>query len=85
MKTLLLLTLVVLSAFGKPGDLRWKFQANGAIRSSPALGTNGWIIFGTLSGSAYAIDPRTQETKWRTVLGREVLYPPPASATMELC
>lgn len=73
MKTLLLLTLAAVSTFASPGDVRWKFKADAAIRSSPALGTNGWIIFGTLGGNAYAIDPATQETKWQTQLGKSVV------------
>lgn len=37
------------------GGLLWKFNATGAIRSSPIITSNGTILFGSVDGSFYAV------------------------------
>jgi outer membrane protein assembly factor BamB len=60
------------AALGAPGDLKWSYTADAAIRSSPAEGTNGWIIFGTLAGSIYAVNPAAESPAWKTSAGSRV-------------
>src|SRR5262249_30036925 len=77
MKTFLIaVTLFNCSLLAAPGYLRWSFNAGGPIRSSPALGTNGWIIFGTLSGDLYALDPADGKIQWKTPAGGRVASSP---------
>ena len=45
------------------GELKWKFETGGPIRSSPAL-ANGTIYIGSRDFSLYALDAETGEKKW---------------------
>ena len=76
MKSLIFLILVTSCVHAAPGDVKWSFPALGPIRSSPALGTNGSIIFGSHDGNVYALDPCNGTPKWRTETG-SALYSSP--------
>ena len=79
MRFFLHLTAIVFSAIcvsAAPGDLRWSFKTGGAVRSSPAAGTNGWIVFGSLDSQVYALDPQTAELKWKASTGGSVISSP---------
>ncbi|MGD0074413.1 MAG: PQQ-binding-like beta-propeller repeat protein, partial [Candidatus Binataceae bacterium] len=39
------------------GSLRWKFTAGNAVESSPTIGSDGTIYFGSDDGNLYAVDP----------------------------
>ena len=45
------------------GELKWRFETGGPIRSSPAL-ANGTIYIGSRDFSLYALDAETGEKKW---------------------
>ena len=47
-----------------PGDLKWAFPTGGAVRSSPALATNGLIIFGSHDRYVYAVNT-AGALKWK--------------------
>ncbi len=50
------------------GLTKWAFAANGGIRSSPALGIDGSIIFTTEPGDLYAVNP-SGTLKWKRTTG----------------
>ena len=47
---------------------KWKFQAKGAIKSSPAIAPDGTIIFGCADGNIYAVN-QNGNLKWKTAIG----------------
>lgn len=49
---------------GKPGEIIFSFQADGEIRSTPAIGDNGAIYFGTQNATLYAINYKGRK-KWQ--------------------
>jgi outer membrane protein assembly factor BamB len=61
-----------------PGDLKWAFSTGGAVRSSPALATNGLIIFGSHDSNVYAVNT-AGELRWKTVTGGKVVSSPAIS------
>ena len=65
---------------GAPGDLKWTFQTLGAVRSSPAVGTNGLVYFGSMDGKVYALDALSGLKRWERDLGSPI-YSSPAIAT----
>lgn len=71
---MLLFTAVLSSA--APGDLKWSHTTGGAVRSSPAAGTNGWIIFGSFDKFVYALSPDRGELKWKTTTEGPVISSP---------
>jgi outer membrane protein assembly factor BamB len=59
-------------AFSKAdGSPKWKFKADRDIFSSPALGKDGNLYIGTLSGVFYALDPTGHEV-WHVDTGEEI-------------
>src|SRR5207248_2219710 len=48
-----------------PGDLKWSFTTGGAVRSSPALGTNGLVYFGSSDKKVYALEAGTGSKRWQ--------------------
>ncbi len=58
-----------LSQFAGPqsDSLRWTFQTDGTIRSSPAIGKDGTVYFGSLDQHIYALHPDgTLKWKYKT-------------------
>ena len=49
----------------KPGELKWKFETNGQIDSSPALGDDGTLFVGSNDDYLYALDSETGKLKWK--------------------
>jgi outer membrane protein assembly factor BamB len=45
-------------------SMRWKFQSNGTILSTPAIGLDGTVFFGSSDNSVYALDGATGSQKW---------------------
>jgi outer membrane protein assembly factor BamB len=59
-----------------PGDLKWKFKTEGAVRSSPALGTNGLVYFGSADSRLLAVDTATGDKRWQFPTGGPILSSP---------
>jgi outer membrane protein assembly factor BamB len=80
-RSLFVIGLLLLSAVtqGAPGQLKWTFPTAGAIRSSPALGTNGLVYFGSIDGNVYAIEAGSGAERWRYSAG-EPIHSSPAIA-----
>jgi outer membrane protein assembly factor BamB len=55
--------------------LQWRFQTQGAVRSSPVL-SNGVIYVGSSDGSLYAIDAGTGKQVWRFDAGTAISSTP---------
>jgi outer membrane protein assembly factor BamB len=63
------------------GTLRWSFRApSGVISTSPALGSDGAIYFGSTNDSLYAIYA-DGTVKWKYRIGSDVLSSPTISVT----
>lgn len=45
------------------GSLKWKYQANDGIQSSPAIAPNGTIYFGCNDGFLYAVNPPNSDSQ----------------------
>lgn len=65
-----ILLIIVLSAiafardYDAPGTVKWTYKTAGDVCSSPAIGEDGTIYFGSLDGCLYALSPNG-ELKWR--------------------
>ena len=44
----------ILTATAAPGDLKWTFQAGGAVVDCPAIGVDGMVFVGSANGKVYA-------------------------------
>jgi outer membrane protein assembly factor BamB len=53
------------------GSVKWTFETNGAIESSPTIGADGTIYVGTHGNTLFAINPEGTE-KWRFNAGEPV-------------
>lgn len=51
-----------------PGDLKWTFATGGAVRSSPALSTNGYVYFCSTDGNVYAVEAASGIKRWHVVV-----------------
>ena len=60
----------------RSGEKKWEFKANGAIRSSPAIGDNGVVYFGSDDRNIYAVDGKTGAKKWSVRTGAVVTSSP---------
>jgi hypothetical protein len=47
------------------GELKWRFEAEGAVGTTPSLGADGTVYFGTDGEVLYAVEGATGEPKWR--------------------
>ena len=67
--------ILMLSAFAAlyaaPGDLKWKFQAGGGVFSSPAIGADGTVYFGSQDSSLYGLT-QGGELKWSYKTGNGI-------------
>src|SRR3954468_20411481 len=81
LRTVLVLELLFLAAppHAAPGQLKWTFPTAGSIRSSPAVGTNGLVYFGSIDGYVYAVDASSGAQRWRYPAG-EPIHSSPAIA-----
>jgi len=64
-----------LYAFYSNGTLKWTYDLNYYVWSSPAVDDNGVIYVGDLDGYFYAINPDGTE-KWKFRIGKEILSSP---------
>ncbi len=46
------------------GSEKWTFETEGAIHSSPAIGSDGTVYVGSEDGNLYALDPADGSLKW---------------------
>ena len=53
----------------KAGDLLWEFQTGGNVFSSPSIGRDGTVYFGSWDKKVYAVDGKTGEKKWEFPTG----------------
>ncbi len=62
------------------GTVKWSFQTGDGIESSPAIGEDGTIYFGSHDGYLYAVN-KNGELKWKTKIGalreKEEWWKPP--------
>ena len=65
-------------ALDSEGEKGWSFETDGEIRSSPAIGDDGTVYFGTSTGKVYALDPNGTE-KWNFTTGGSVSASPTIS------
>jgi len=52
----------------EPGTLKWKFETDDGVYSSPAIGSDGTIYIGSEDGNIYAINPDGSK-KWAFLTG----------------
>lgn len=60
------------------GDLRWQRKMDGAISSSPAIGTNGLLVFGGYDKKVHALRLADGSPAWHFVTGDEIRASSPA-------
>lgn len=53
------------------GSLRWRFQTEAPVFSSPAV-AGGTLFIGSDDGFLYALDADSGELRWRFEAGREI-------------
>jgi outer membrane protein assembly factor BamB len=58
------------------GEEQWTFEADGPIRTSAAIGSNGLVYFGSDDHSLYALEKETGELVWHFDAGSEVRSSP---------
>jgi outer membrane protein assembly factor BamB len=69
---LLALCLPLVGAEKKPGTILWEFktgESSWGVDSSPAIGTDGTVYFGSDDHKVYALDGKTGAKKWEFVTG----------------
>ena len=62
---------VMLGATGTMGAKKWEFAAGSPISSSPAIGSDGTVYFGSYDNKVYALNPNGTE-KWNFVTGNKL-------------
>jgi outer membrane protein assembly factor BamB len=62
----------VLRALYSNGTIKWSFQANYVIQSSPAIGLDGNIVFGSHDTYVYSLYPDNGSLKWKYQTGNWV-------------
>ncbi len=85
---LLLVVMLVVSqaeVWGAAGDLVWKFETGGEIRSCPAIGQNGTIYISSFDGNLYAFN-NDGTLKWKYQTGINYSAPTVAhDGTIYIC
>ncbi|MEO0112254.1 MAG: PQQ-binding-like beta-propeller repeat protein [candidate division WOR-3 bacterium] len=61
---LILISIISAQEYGAPGTLKWKFKTWDDISSSPAIGNDGTIYFGSIDCFLYALNP-DGKLKWK--------------------
>ena len=71
-----------LYAFNPDGSIKWRFKTLGGVFSSPSIGPDGTIYFGSLDSRLYAIEDSVTyaKLKWATYLGTMVYSSPAIGA-----
>ena len=60
------------------GALKWKFTTDNHVESSPSIGSDGTVYFGSDDGNVYAVDASGNQ-KWKfTTLGSSIVRSSPA-------
>jgi len=49
---------------GKPGTVLWEFEAGGAVKSAPAIGSDGTVYVGSHDNKLYALSGKTGDKLW---------------------
>ncbi|MCG9893922.1 MAG: PQQ-binding-like beta-propeller repeat protein [Fimbriimonadaceae bacterium] len=66
------------------GQIRWLFASGAAIESSPTIGPDGTVFFGSNNGQVFALDGQTGDLKWKRSLGGPVKSSPAIGANGSL-
>ena len=77
--TLLLLSTFSINTSAGEGDLLWTYGTSGAVRSSPAIGSDGTIFIGSDDDTIYALEPgESPDTRvnWTYTTGGDVVSAP---------
>ena len=61
----------------QPGTLLWEFKTGGLVHSSPAIGADGTVYFGSNDNKVYALDGASGAKKWEFETGY-LVYSSPA-------
>lgn len=67
----LMLTITVAKA-QTPGTKLWEFTTRGRITSTPALGEDGTLYFGSFDKRLYALDAATGQQRWSYLTSEEI-------------
>lgn len=62
------------------GQKKWEFATGAQIYSSPALGTDGTVYFGSYDGLVYALDLQNGAIKWTANIGGQIYCSPALGA-----
>ena len=49
---------------GQTGAKKWGFKTQGKVRSTPSIGADGLVYFGSEDKKLYALDAETGKRKW---------------------
>ncbi|MBT5378614.1 MAG: leucine-rich repeat protein, partial [Opitutae bacterium] len=60
----------------KPGTVLWEFETGGQVRSSPAIGLDGTVYFGSWDHKIYALLGKTGAKRWEFETGGPVKSSP---------
>jgi len=72
-----------LYALNPDGSLKWNYQTNHSISSSPAVGKDGTVYVGSWDNKVYALNP-DGSLKWKYQTGNHI-ESSPAVGTTERC
>ncbi|MBN2355904.1 PQQ-like beta-propeller repeat protein, partial [candidate division KSB1 bacterium] len=79
LRTLLLMLIGIIIPFTlpaqTPGSLKWTFAVDDAVESSPAIGPDGTIYFGSYDTKLYALNPNGSQ-KWSFQTDAEIFTSP---------
>ena len=59
-----------------PGAKVWSIATSSYVLSSPAVGANGVVYFGSNDNNVYAVNTTTGTVRWKYLTGGDVSYPP---------
>ena len=54
---------------GKSGALKWEYSTGDTVTSTPAVGNDGIVYFGSRDGKIYALDEKNGKKKWEYETG----------------
>ena len=60
----------------KTGDLIWKYTTGSWVASSPAIGSDGTVYFGSYDNNFYALNGQTGDLIWKYETGNWVTASP---------